>query len=87
MKNLGAGGALFNYDRKIDVDSLVNFKINFPAAQEPIDCIGRVIRVEKPSYSFVFNVAAVFTSISDKERNIINTAAEEFYAKKPGMID
>ncbi len=87
IKNLGAGGALFNYDRELDIDSLIEMKINFPMAPSPINCVGKIVRTEKKAANSIIAIAAMFTDIEDSFKETINKAAENFYAKRPGMID
>ncbi|MFQ5952038.1 MAG: PilZ domain-containing protein [Candidatus Omnitrophota bacterium] len=43
--NIGAGGLLFYYDKKVDVDSLLHLKIYLHNPETSINCIGKVIRV------------------------------------------
>ena len=85
-ENLAAGGILIKYDRNIELDSLLNFKIAFPASETPITCKGRVVRVEKITGTILSKIAAVFEDIKEKEKNIINRAADEFFSHRPGMI-
>ena len=87
MKNLGAGGMLFNYDKEIDMGSVLDFKINFPAKDDPIECEGKVIRIEETPHPSIVRVATVFTKIREEEKTMINSLAEEFYSNKPGRIE
>jgi hypothetical protein len=87
IKNLGAGGALFNYDREMEMDSVIDMKINFPLSPVPLTCAGKVIRIEKTGGSTLVRIAAVFVEIEDSVKETINSAAEKFYSKKPGAID
>ena len=87
MKNLGAGGILFNYDKSIDMGSLLDFKINFPATEKPIKCEGKVIRIEETPHPSIIRIAAVFTKISKEEKTMINNLAESFYSNQPGRIE
>jgi len=86
VKNLGAGGILFNYDKKMDMGSLLDLKINFPASEQPIKCTGKVIRIEDTPHPSVVRIAAVFTEISEEEKAMINNLAEGFYSNRPGRI-
>ena len=87
LQNLGAGGALFNYSEPIAVESVLSLKINFPRSVKPVDCIGRVCRIEEPSHSLISRIAVIFTKINEKDKNVINRTAEEVYAKKPDQIE
>lgn len=86
LQNLGAGGALFNYDKRLQKGSLINMHINFPLLSNPIRSIAKVIRIQESDASPVFGIAAVFIEIAEEQKKIIR-AAEEFYAKKPGHIE
>jgi len=76
VQDLGAGGVLFNYDDKFEMDSRLEFKINFPTLVEPIGCKGKVIRIEKEINSSRVRIASIFTDINEEEKNEINRFAE-----------
>jgi len=80
--NLGAGGVLFYYNKEVGLDSLLDIRIDFSTVKTPVNCVGRVIRVEELGYSQIFLTALVFTDIADKDRDMINRIAEEFHSKK-----
>jgi len=82
LQNLSAGGVLMNLNRSIDVNSLVDLKINFPMADEPIECTGKVVRVEDPSDVPLYRVAVTFTKIKEEDKNTIQEAADVFYGPK-----
>lgn len=81
-QDLGAGGVLFNFDKKIEVGTILYLKINFPKIEKPIECTGKVIRIEESNYAPIFRIAVIFTDIGEKEKETIEKAAEEFYFKK-----
>ena len=87
MRNLGAGGGLFNYNRKLKTDSLLHLKINFPLTREPIDCVGKVTRVEDTMRSIIFRIAVAFMEVSDRQKRVLNESAEELYSRKPEQIE
>jgi hypothetical protein len=86
-QNLGAGGVLFNYDKEIPVDSIIDMLINFPQIKNPVSCIGRVLRIDKISPSALLKIAANFIEISQQDHEEINRAAKEFYSKLSGRIE
>jgi len=86
-QNLGAGGVLFNYDKEIKIGSFIDMLINFPQVKKPINCTGKVIRIDRQSPAGLLKVAAYFLDISEKDKEIINKSAEEFYSKKEGRIE
>lgn len=87
LQDLGAGGILFNYDQEIEVGTLIDLKINFPPLRTPIDCVARVVRVEKPPLPPIVRIAAVFVNIGKKEKGLVEKAAEEFYSRKSKQIE
>lgn len=85
--DLGAGGALFYYNKKIEVDSTLDMKVNVSLYKDPVVCTGKVIRVIELGYSYMFLVAVVFSDIDKKESEMINRIAEEFHSKKQAEKD
>ena len=86
-KNLGAGGVLLNHNRKPEIGSLMEFRINFPRIAKPINCIGKVNRIEEDPHSPIIRFATVFTEITEAAQKSINSMAEEFGLRKPERID
>ena len=78
--NLGAGGILLNYDRKIEPGSLLDLKINFPGTPDPIECTGRVRRVEKSKRSSKTRIATEFVDIDENTRKHICQAVEDHHS-------
>ncbi|MFH1665086.1 MAG: PilZ domain-containing protein [Candidatus Omnitrophota bacterium] len=76
--NMGAGGALFYYTRKLRVGTTLDMKINISTAKDPIRCTGKVIRAEKLLNEYMFLTAVVFAEIDERERKIINDFAEAY---------
>jgi c-di-GMP-binding flagellar brake protein YcgR len=86
-QNLSAGGLLFNYDKEIQIRSIIDMFINFPQIKTPVNCVSRVLRIDKGSSSSLIKVAANFINISENDKQAINKAAEEFYSKRLGRIE
>ena len=82
LENLSAGGILFNYDKKIKVGTIVSLSITFPLLATPINCLGKIIRIEELAYSPVFHIAAIFIKIDKREKETIRKAAERTSPKK-----
>lgn len=80
--DLGAGGILFYYDRKLEVGSYLDLRINFSVARPPIKCVGKVIRIEEPHCGYMFLVAVVFTEIDEKDQLALNDVVEKLYHKE-----
>jgi hypothetical protein len=85
--NLGAGGALFNYNRRLEIGSLLNLEVKFPQSETPIRGIVKIIRVEEPSKALILHIAATFIEIDKKQKETINKAAEGFYSRRPGLLE
>ena len=75
--DLGSGGVLFNYNKNLGIGVLIDLKIGFSVTKPPINCIGKIIRIEElPSLS-MFRVATKFTEIGEQEKELIDKTIEE----------
>ena len=79
--DLGAGGTLFNYDKRLEIGSLLNLEIKFPPSEKPIRSVVKILRVEEPFKASILHIATVFVEIDKEQKEIINKAAEGFYSK------
>jgi len=70
-QDISAGGILLNHNKKLALDSLLDMKINFPAFAEPINCTGKVIRIEKFPNSSRIRLATIFTDVEILPRGIL----------------
>ncbi len=89
-QNMSAGGVLFNFDNsvdRVDRDAPLNLKVVFPLIKEPVNCLGKTVRIVRPSGSTFFQIAVKFLDIGEEEKSIINKSADDFYSKKPGKIE
>ncbi len=77
LKDISVGGASFNYNDNLEIDSFLNLKIDLPASTLPINCSGKIIRIEQPQPNSMFRIAAEFTEISEQEKEMINTTVEK----------
>lgn len=75
IKNLSAGGMLFNYNKQLIIGTLLEFKIIFPASTRPIQCSAMVIRVDKNPPGRIYSLAARFIEINDSDRETIDRLA------------
>ncbi len=77
VKNLSAGGIMFNY-YKMDLrfGSLLELELDFIKSKPAISCLGRVVRIEDAHTNCMFRIATEFTEINDLDREIINTTVE-----------
>jgi hypothetical protein len=82
VKNLSAGGIVYDYNKNLELDSLLDLKIEFFKSIPAINCIGRVVRIKKSQPYSMFRIAAKFTEIDEQERKMINTTVEAMLRKK-----
>jgi hypothetical protein len=92
VKNLSAGGMLFNYNKNLEIGSLLDLRIDISKSIPAIiSCIGRVIRIEEPrplliqknqSQNSMFHIATEFTEIDEQKREMINTNIENILRGK-----
>ncbi len=78
LMNISAGGIFFYYTKDLGIDMLLDLKIYLPNAVLVINCVGKVIRIDKPRYTSMFGIAVKFTEIGKQEKEIINKTIEEF---------
>ena len=70
VKNLSAGGMLFNYNKNQKIDSLLDLKIDISESIPTINCVGKIIRIDRPQPHSMFRIATEFTEIDrSRERN------------------
>ncbi len=77
LKDLSAGGMLFDYNKNLELDSLLNFKIDISKYTPIINCVGKIIRIEELQPTSVFTTAIKFIGIGEQEKESINTSGEE----------
>ena len=91
VENLSAGGMLFNYNKNLERDSLLDLKIDISKSTHTINCVGKIIRIEEFQYlltqdvqplNSMFRIATEFTEIDKHERDMINITVEETLRKE-----
>jgi general secretion pathway protein E len=75
-KNISAGGLLFIADEKLSVGSILELKIELPDAEEPIESLVRVIRVEALTGNS-YDIAICFLDITSAQRARLNRYVEK----------
>ncbi len=76
VKNLSAGGMLFDYNKNLELDSLLDLKIDVSIVTPTINCVGKIIRIAESIPHSILGIATEFTEISEQEKKIINTTIE-----------
>ncbi len=82
LMNISAGGAFFYYTKDLGIGTLLDLKIYVPNSALIINCVGKVIRIDKPRHTSMFGIAIKFTEIGEQEKEIINKTVEEFLEYK-----
>ncbi len=82
LKNLSAGGMLFNCNKNLDVDSLLDLEIDMSESTPSINCAGKIIRIKESELDSIFDIAIKFTEIDKQEREMINITAEQTLRKE-----
>ncbi|MCP4269301.1 MAG: PilZ domain-containing protein, partial [Candidatus Brocadiaceae bacterium] len=83
VKNLSAGGLMFNYYKmNLGLSSLLEMKIDFIKSKSTISCLGRVVRIEDAHTNSMLRIATEFTEINDLDREIINTTVESILKRE-----
>ena len=93
VKNLSAGGMVYaynkGYNKNLELDSLLDLRIDFFKSVPSINCIGRVVRIEEPMpmTNSMSRITAKFTEIDEQEREMINTNVETILRKETKKKD
>ncbi len=77
LKDLSAGGVLFNYNKNLGIGSLLDLKIDVSTAIPTIKCAGKVTRIERSQPHFILRIATEFTEINEQAKELISKAIEE----------
>ncbi len=82
LMNISAGGIFFYYTKDLAINTLLDLKIYVPNAIIVINCVGKVIRIDKPRHTSMFGIAIKFTEIGEQEKEMINTTVQELLEYK-----
>jgi hypothetical protein len=77
LRDLSAGGVLFNYNKNLGINSLLDLNIDVSTATPAIKCLGKVNRIEQSLPYYTLRIAAEFTGIEEKGKELINATIEE----------
>jgi hypothetical protein len=83
LRNLSAGGLLFNFDKVVEVGTYLEFTIHFPEVERPVHCRGEVVRIEKAKQSpllVLYHIAVHF--VEEDKIEILEKILGEFYFKE-----
>ncbi len=77
LKNISAGGTLFNYIKNLGFNSLLDLIIDVSPSTSTINCVGKIIRIEEPKPDFLFRIATEFKEIGEQEKGKLNTIVRD----------
>jgi hypothetical protein len=76
LKNLSTGGALFFYNKNLGIGTLLDLKIYVTKDIHILNCVGKIIRIEKSQSTSMFGIAIKFIDIGEQERELLNKMSE-----------
>ena len=79
IRNLSAGGLLFNYDKNLAAGAVIEFKITLPFIIRPTRCLGTVCRTEPADKRFgnkLYRVATHFIELDDEKKEAVTMHAK-----------
>ncbi len=76
VKNLSAGGMLFDYNKNLGLGLLLDLKIAVSTVTPTINCVGKITRIDKPQTTSMFCIAIRFIDIGEQEKKLINKSVE-----------
>jgi hypothetical protein len=77
VKNLSAGGMLFDYNKNLELGTLLDLNIDAPKSTLTMNCVGKILRSDKLQSTSMFCIAIKFIEIGKREKELINKAIEE----------
>ncbi len=82
LMNISTGGAAFIYNKDLGTGTLLDLKMDVFESTPTINCVGKIIRIDKPQTTSMFCIAIKFIDIGEQEKEMINTTVEEFLEYK-----
>jgi hypothetical protein len=82
LHNLSSGSAAFFYNKDLGIGTLLDLKIDVSKSTPTINCVGKIIRIDKTRHTSMFCIAVFFIDIGKQEKEKINTTVEEFLEYK-----
>ena len=75
-KNISATGLLFYSGEPLPIGSILELTIELPGAEETVECLARVVRIEEVKEETSYNVAVCFLDITSAQRVMLNRYIE-----------
>jgi hypothetical protein len=86
LKDLSAGGALFSYNKHLEMGTLLDLIIDVSVFTPAINCVGRVTRIEQSQPPSTLHFAIEFKDIDEQAKELINKIAEEIIEQKAKLL-
>ncbi len=77
LQDISAGGMRFRYENTIEAGTVLDFKINFPMTDRPIEAMGKVVRTRPLGSSSFSDVSVCFTAMRPEEQAFIDDFIEK----------
>ncbi len=76
-RDISAGGLMMITGNRLSVGTVLEIKIHLEGTAPPVECLGKVCRMEENSATNLYNVVAYFLDITSADRVRINTFVKE----------
>ncbi len=67
-KNLSAGGLSLLTNQKFEKNSILRLSIELPDSKDPVECLSRIVRIDKSQDGSCYDAAICFLDLSGKDR-------------------
>ncbi len=67
LHNLNAGGTFFTYKKDLGIGTLLDLRIDNIESMLTINCVGKVIRIDKPKSTSMYGIAIELIDIGEEE--------------------
>ena len=74
LENISEGGMLFNHNKALEKGAILKIKIKIDPDNNPIQCIGRIVRVQKLGQLELYEYGTHFTEIKPEDRALVRQA-------------
>ncbi len=86
LKDLSAGGALFSYNKNLEIGTLLDLVIDVSKYTPAINCVGTAIRIEQSQTHSTRHFAIEFEDTDEQARGRINKIAEDIIDQKAKLL-
>lgn len=86
LKDLSAGGALFSYNKNLEIGTLLDLIIDVSKHTPAINCVGGVTRIEQSQPHSALRFAIEFEDIDEQAKELLNKLAEEIIEQKANLL-